>query len=335
MSSARPPSAPAFAPLALAAALGLAASLPLAPLTWSAAEPAGHLLLVWPAVGLLSLLASQRWRLPSVRGPLPGLAWLAAGAAGSAVLGRRATDALMVCAAELPISSPVALGFDLGDALLVLGLLVVTTPFALRGALRAPRPGLAILAVAAVVAVAVPVLGGGGRTPSLPQLTDPGGAVALLPTAAALAWCGLLVGPGALALDPRRRLLHRLAPPALLAVLAGGSGLLLLQRFGGASLDGDAVLARAGSRAFGAYGDRIGAGLETVALLLLLSVLLVLSVRLASRSLPRLGGWALPLVALAAVVLQSRLAFDVLVPLAAISGWLALLLGGDRARPST
>jgi hypothetical protein len=129
--------------------------------------------------------------------------------------------------------------------------------------------------------------------------------------------------------------MHGVLPPLVLAAVAGGAALLVLWRCGGAALEADALLLRAGARAFGPYGARVGAGLETSSLLLALLILAVLVVRLSARSLPRLGGWALPLVVLAGAALQARLSFDLLVPLAAGTGWLALLLGGaGREEPS-
>ena len=68
-------------------------------------------------------------------------------------------------------------------------------------------------------------------------------------------------------------------------------------------------------------------------LLLGLLLIVVLAARVAARSLPRLGGWVLPLMALGAALLQARLAFDVLVPAAAIVGWSALVLGGPGREP--
>jgi len=77
-----------------------------------------------------------------------------------------------------------------------------------------------------------------------------------------------------------------------------------------------------------------GAGLEASALLLALLIVLVLATRVAARSLPRLGGWVLPLAALAAAVLQARMSFDQLVLLAALAGWGAVLLGGPNEDPT-
>lgn len=325
---------PAATPALLAAGLGLAGSLPLLPRALDAADGAGAYLLVWPLVAVLAVLASQRWRLPSVPGPVPGLAWLLAGTAGAAVLGRRAVDCLLLAAAELPISSGVLPGIDLGDTLLAAAALLMVAPFALRGVLRRPRPGLALVAVAALVVLCTPLVAGAGRA-RLPG-ADPAGALALLPVACTLAWCGALLGPCALALRPERRWLHRVAPPLVLGVTAACLPALLWTVGGGRGLlatDGVAV-ARAGARAFGHYGARVGAGLEASALLLALLIVLVLATRVAARSLPRLGGWVLPLAALAAAVLQARMSFDQLVLLAALAGWGAVLLGGPNEDPT-
>lgn len=317
------------APMASGVAIGLCAFLPLAGPVGSAATRPGDGVLAWAMAGGLALLAAARCRLPRVGGPVPGLAWLVAAAIACAVLGRHAVDCLLVTATELPLSADAGLGLDLGDALLGGGLLLPASAWMLRGGvLRSGRPGLAWPAVVAVVLVAVPLVAGRGRTPSLPAGGDAGDAIRLLPSAAALAWVAALAG--ALPVAPGGgRALRRTLAPLLAAVAIGGMGVALPYLLGSArSHDGaDAVLAAAGRRAFGAFGDRIGAGMECLACLLLAGIVLVLASRVAARSIPRLGGWILPLLATAAVLLQDRASFDRLLLLAAVAGWSSVALG--------
>jgi hypothetical protein len=323
-----PTPVPRAAPTLIALVVGLGASLPLLGRSLDPAGRSDAWLLAWLATALLTGASAWRDRLPGVPGAWPGFAWLVAAVPAAALLGRHGIDSLSVAAAELPLSSGLPLGLDLGDALLLLALLVLTTPQALRAAIRGPRPGLALPALVAVGLLAALLGAAGWKTSHQLPSTSTSDALALLPACAALAWTGALLGPAALALDPRQRLLHRALPTAALVAIVAALPALLALQYGAALQRADGVLLSAvGRRAFGPYGDRVGAGFETLICLAGLLVLLTLIARIAARRLAGLRGWILPALAVATTLAAATLSTGQLVVAAAVTGWFALLLG--------
>ncbi len=323
---------PALLPTVLAVVVAAASVVAIGARSLEAAGGGQTWLQAWAVALGLSLLATMRRRWPAFRTPASGSAWALAGVAGCALLVRHAMDCIVLAAQEAPWSTGDWMGFDLGEGTIALALAILSIPAVVLGGLRRPRPLLLFPSLVALVLLLSPLV--------LALLDTASGAVAtggsLVPPvllAGCLAWTAALVGPAALPLRAHRTFLDRALPRfALAGVLVGLPWAVLATAAPGRVIGGgEILLAEAGARAFGRYGDRIGAGCEGLFSLLAAVIVLVLAGRVAARALPWLRSGALiGLVALAAVA-SAWLPLPTLIFATGIIGWVAVLLGPEEA----
>lgn len=316
---------PAVTPGVLALLLGAIAALAGAGPSVDDVGSAGAWIGLWVAGAVLALLGSLRPLLPPVAGPLPGLAWLAAGSLGGALLGRHAVRSFLAAYEDFAADHLVLPGLDQADGLLLLALLIPAGVIGLASRLRSPQPALLLPALLGLAPVVVLAVGAGGRSPRVVEPAAPELAALLVP--AALVWAVALPGPAALPLSGRRWLAHKVAPRVLGAAAVLAVPLLLLAAR--SDLEAGVPTQNAGVRVFGAWGGETAAGIECFGTLVALHVLLVLCARTAARSLPWLRSGVFPLLAAAAALLAAWTPIALLVPATAAAGWLAVALGAE------
>jgi hypothetical protein len=258
--------------------------------------------------------------------------WWIAGVLAAAVLGRHALDSLSIAAAELPMTTQLIGPVDLGDLLLWALMLVAIQASAVSRSDRRPGPGLGIALVVMLVPAVVLILMNFEPSRMRVSLLEPMWTDVPWRSAAALSWVLAVVT------CEKERAAARLGlatwfPPLVGCVLLIALPWWLLASHGAAGLsrvDG-AFFLHSGGRVFGYYGGRVGAGIETLVTLAGVVGLLVFSARwsVASRL---LGAWerlvAISLSALAAALLPLPNLFI----LAALIGWIAVIMGLPRRR---
>jgi len=288
----------------------------------------------WLTAGL-ALLAVLRRAIPRGPAELSGpLCWIA-GLLGAAIFGRHALESLSIAAAELPISMSVLGPFDLGDLILWCLMLLAVEAGGGRRSNRSPgiRLGIALL-VLLLPTLALLVLQVDSARMSFAQL-DPwracGDCGDRLPGLAgislALAWTLALVDCA------KERAAGRLGIATWLPPIFGCLLLIVLPWWLMSGHAGSALyrvegsfFARPAGYVFGLYGVRVGAGMETLVSLGGILGLLVFSARWPLMT-KLLGAWerfvAVSLSALAAALLP----LTSLLTLAALVGWLAVVVG--------
>lgn len=315
---------PEALPSVLSTALAAGCVLAVATRCWEAAGSAGAFVAAWAIAAAFGLAATLRRRLPAWRARGAGWIWLAAAAAGGAVMARHALDALTDAGGALPLSVDVAPGLDVGELGVAVAVVAAVLPAVWAGALRRRRPRLMVVGLLAVAGPAVTLLAA-RHLPVLRGLDAPSGDA--VRHALTLAWTAALVGPASLPLRSRDSLTDRALPRlAQTTALVAGTWLLA-----GSPPRSGAALAGAGARAFGPYGDHVGAGLECAAALCCAAIVVVLGTRIAARRLADLRSRALLGVALAAAVLMAALPMTTLLALAGALGWAAVVVGPEEA----
>jgi len=317
-------------PVCLGLLLGAGALLAVGGRSLTAAGHSSPWLFAWLLAGLVVFSVGLRRSALPVPSVLRGSLWLAAGVAGAALLGRHFIEGLTRSAAEVPWSIAVLASVDLADLAFLLVFVTSLALLALDEPWQVGSRGLDV--VVSLVGLALLTLVALSLQASRPRsvaVDDAGLSLPLLVVALSLAWIGAMVGP-----DPRepgpvpfaiRRISGLLASSA---VMVAGSRWLLLVHGDSRLLRADGLfLARPGTEVFGFWGDRMGAGLEGIVCLLAAVVVVVHTSRLAARSLPRLTGAVLPLAGLCAAVMAAVVPLVILVPVAGVSGWLALVVG--------
>jgi hypothetical protein len=327
---------PAPTPGLLALLLGVAGVLPVAGRAWGPEGGGRSFLLGFGVAAALALLARLRMTLPAIPGPFAGPLWLLAGTVGAALLGRHAVESFAISAAELPLSARVLGDLDLGDAGLLALLVLLSLVPATLGLLRRPRPGLGLLAALVLLPLLV-LLGASSSAPGriLSNDGDLRAALAAAGVASTLSWSLVLAGPEALPLDALRPLWHGWLPRLLgpLALLGLPLWLLAVHGSGPLLAADEVVLDLPADRSFPPWGDRVGAGIEfLISVAAALSVLL-LCARVAARRIAPLRGAILPPLAAAAGLLAALVPLPQLLVATAVSGWMAVLCGGEVRPP--
>ncbi|HCP47312.1 MAG TPA: hypothetical protein DIU15_14820 [Deltaproteobacteria bacterium] len=317
--------------------LGAAALLSVGGRTLAVTGDSGPWLIAWSVAGALVLFVGLcPFCLPvsaKIRAPL----WLASGVVTAAVLSRHAIEGLTGAAEWTPWSTIVVGPMDMADLTLT-GLLLPVLALAslggdwARGNTRLAAAGaLSAAGVVGVVALSVdqclasvdiPVVAGVDWSPFLVVLS--------------MAWIAVLVRLGTSHKGRGLGTLQRLVG------LVAMSGVLVLGSRWFLSVHGESRLLRAGelllvwpgAQAFGASGGPIGAGAEGVICLLAVVVVVVYTARVAARALPGLGGVVLPLVGLVVSGIVVAVPLAVLVPTAAVLGWLAVVVGAEAGMES-
>ncbi len=329
----------AATPALLAACTGASAVLAVVARTQGdAGAPAWRA--AWCITGVVAGMAFLRGRLPSLWGRNDGFSkaalwWLFAGVSGAALVGRHALDALLRTAVEVGFSAPLLGRWDLGDLSLLALTLLVAAPVALGGLLRRPRPELLTPALLGLVPLVV-VIAAAQLRPVRDGLDFAvAGAFPLVGTMLALAWAPALAGPAALPLQANRRITHHLLPPLVAVATLVALPLWLERSQGGSGLFGPdgVVLDLPAAGHFGLFGDRVGAGLECLASLMAMVIILLLCCRIAARRMPSLRSWVIPVFGGFAVALSAGLSHADLLVLAGVFGWGAVLLGAEPALP--
>jgi len=275
----------------------------------------------------LGLLAVLRRLAPVLPGPAPGLSWWVAGVLGASVLGRHVLDTLSVAAAELPMDAVLPGPFDLGD--LSLWALMMLAVLAAAG-LRSDRHpglrmgvGLILMLVPALVVMFATLWKQGLHVRLQDSMWDQPPWL----TAAVLVWVLALV------ICDEERASGRLGlaswlPPLLGCVVLVALPWWLLASHGGRGLErvDGAFLIRPGALAFGYYGGRIGAGIESLVTLAGIASLLCFSAR-STLVCRLLGPWERVAAVSCSAAIAALLPLPVLLWVAALAGWLAVIMG--------
>lgn len=327
MPSKSPPAVSALTPPAVAALLGCAAVLATADRSREALDGYGSWPTLWLLAGVAAGLAALRATLPVVGSRVAGTLWLPATAAGAALLARHGLGAATQAVPDFAESAPLMPGLNQGEGALLALLAALTLPMGLFHRLRSPRPAVLLPALIALVLVAVPLVVGGLGSRPVTWTGAPGGLA--LSNGLALAWLPALVSPAAMAFPPGRAA-SRWVGLALVsgAAVAGlGYGLAATGALRG---DGAPALLSYDAARLGYWGREIGAGLEAGVALVVASVVILLGVRIAARSFPRMRSGAIPLLALAAALLVAWVPYRLLCLFALGCGWLAVAVGSER-----
>ena len=320
----RPP-LPAVTPVALAALLGAAAMLATAHLAPVGGHAEGFFGAAWAAAAGLFALVVARSRRRGLRGPRPAWLLLVAATATAAFLVRRGDAALVHAVMVLPSSAPLLGPLDVSEALMGLLLVLPAAAVSTSGAVRGPRPGLLIPALAAIAWVGWVLHAAGPRVAPIG-----GDAFPRLSAAAALMWTATLVGPAALPLPPGRRRVASAWGAALV-----GAGLILV--LGGTveskahllrELPALGTLGRSLGLPYGA-GTHVASGAQAVVCFLAAQAALLLATRAAVRSLPAARPTTPLVLAGVAWVAALWCTEATLLAVAGILGWASALLGVD------
>jgi hypothetical protein len=315
----------------LATTLALAVVLSSGERTLAAAAAPSAWMGAWCAAAGLAVLAVLRRLAPVVPGAAPGLSWWLAGVLGAAVLGRHVLDTLAIAAAELPMDAAVPGPFDLGDLSLWALMLLVT--LAVAGPRSGSHPGMRMgLGLIVMLAPAAVLL-----LDSLSRVRLDSGLPDLAwnqePALAAAAGVWVL----AMVICDEERASGRLGlaswlPPLLGCALLVALPWWLLSVHGGGGLERieGAFFLRPGAMLFGSYGGRIGAGIESLATLAAIAALLCFSAR--SALMGRLfGSWERGVAVTSSAVLAALVPLPSLIQVAALGGWLAVIMGFPRS----
>ncbi|MBJ93504.1 MAG: hypothetical protein CMP23_03415 [Rickettsiales bacterium] len=328
MGSSPPALRSVLAGLLLAAVLATAVVFSMAERSYLITSSTAQWLAAFVVAAGVGLLAGLRRLLPPVSTALAQpLLWLA-GVLTVAVMGRHLVDSLAIAAAELPISASLPGGFDLGDGLLWL---VLVVGLGLSGGFEPPKSrsglrlalGLALLLAPAWILVAMTL------QPARLDAVWPGLDFVGAPwqPLLALAWVFALMGCERERLAGRRGIATW--GPMLFAVgliVFIPICLLELKVTSALTREPGAVLMRPGAVVFGYFGGRVGAGLEAAATLAGALSVLVFSARwrLAAGV---LGRAELIVAATLAVLAVACFSLPHLILLASLLGWSSVIMG--------